>query len=180
MHPNNGSNWYVLYTRPRFEKKIKKRFEQLEIEHCLPTYFSIRKWKDRKKKVEMLYFPNYIFVKMKEIKLWEALAVDGVVQLVKQGGRPAVIPQKDIDVLLRLRLGTEEPEIVNTSDFDEGQEVIITNGPLKDLTGRIFKVKSKLKIGLKVEGIDKSVLIEISSQDIEPVPTQAMTEVVDY
>lgn len=126
----------------------------------------------------MLYFPGYIFVSMEEHKLWEVMAVDGVIQLVKQGGKPAIVPDKDIDALFRLKL-EDEPEIVDTSEIGEGQTVIITNGPMKGRTGQVFKIKSKLKLGVKIEGIDKSILIEISSNDVEMVPSAEVLELVD-
>lgn len=162
--------WFVFYTRPRFEKKIKKQLERLDIEHSLPTYMSLRKWKDRKKKVEMLYFPGYIFVTIEQRNLWEVLSLDGVLHMVKQEGKPALVPKKDIEDLLCLR-PSSEPEIVNASEIDEGQEVLITSGPMRDLSGKVYKVKNKLKLGIKITSIDKAIMIEIALSDIKIVPT---------
>ena len=43
-------NWYVLYTKPRSEKKVEEKLLSLGINAYCPTYSEIRFWSDRKKK----------------------------------------------------------------------------------------------------------------------------------
>ncbi|MEO6221006.1 MAG: transcription termination/antitermination NusG family protein, partial [Ginsengibacter sp.] len=43
--------WYVVYTRPRWEKKIAENLLRLGIEHYCPLNKVTRQWSDRKKKV---------------------------------------------------------------------------------------------------------------------------------
>ena len=62
---NQGpANWYAVQTRARNEKVILNRFEEQGLTTFLPLVTEIRRWSDRKKKVELPLFSCYVFVKM--------------------------------------------------------------------------------------------------------------------
>jgi hypothetical protein len=42
--------WFALYTKPRFEKKVTERLQQLGIEVYCPMITQLKQWSDRKKK----------------------------------------------------------------------------------------------------------------------------------
>ena len=54
--------WYAAYTHPRHEKKVAQQLKERDIEHFLPIYRSVRKWKDRRKELDLVLFPGYLFV----------------------------------------------------------------------------------------------------------------------
>jgi transcriptional antiterminator RfaH len=62
---NFSSAWYVIYTRPRHEKRVVEHLAQLNIETFLPCIVTLRKWHDRKKYLEVPLFPSYVFVYLK-------------------------------------------------------------------------------------------------------------------
>ena len=55
-------NWYVIYTKPRSEKKVAERLSEDGVEVYCPMIKTIRQWSDRKKKVLLPMFPGYVFV----------------------------------------------------------------------------------------------------------------------
>ena len=55
-------NWYVLYTKPRHEKKVAKRLSQAGHTTYCPLYKVKRQWSDRTKVVEESLFRSYIFI----------------------------------------------------------------------------------------------------------------------
>jgi transcription antitermination factor NusG len=57
--------WYVIYTRPRHEKRVVEHLAQVNIETFLPCIVTLRKWHDRKKYLEVPLFPSYVFVHLK-------------------------------------------------------------------------------------------------------------------
>lgn len=182
MLSNNENHWYLIYTRPRYEKKIRKNLDREDIENFLPTYSSLRQWKDRKKRVDMLYFPRYVFVKTAEHRLWEALSVNGVIKLIKQGDKPAIVPDSDIIALNKLQSIPGEPEVINhqQNDWMPGQKVKIINGPLIHHIGTVIKSQGKYKLQLRLEAINKSVLIELSHNDIEIMPDEIIRQAANY
>ena len=55
-------HWYALYTCPHHEKRVAEQIEQRSISCFLPVYRSVRRWKDRRKELELALFPGYVFV----------------------------------------------------------------------------------------------------------------------
>ena len=55
-------NWYVLYTKPRFEKKVEEQLLSLGINAYCPKRKEIKFWKDRKKKIDVPVLPSMVLV----------------------------------------------------------------------------------------------------------------------
>ncbi|MDX1426779.1 MAG: transcription termination/antitermination NusG family protein [Salegentibacter mishustinae] len=49
-------SWYVLYTKPRTEKRVAESLEQMGVEVYCPLITEIKQWKDRKKKLKTPLF----------------------------------------------------------------------------------------------------------------------------
>ena len=92
--------WYAAYTNANHEKRVANQFASLAIEHFLPLYESLRKWKDRKVRLQLPLFPGYVFVRMALQEHLRVLKVAGVSKLVGFGGTPTPLPQEEIDALL--------------------------------------------------------------------------------
>ena len=52
--------WYALYTKPRWEKKVAKALEKIGIIVYCPMITEVRQWSDRKKKVTLPLFKSYV------------------------------------------------------------------------------------------------------------------------
>jgi transcription antitermination factor NusG len=55
-------HWYALYTSANREKKVAVELQRRSVEFLLPLYSSVRRWKDRRVKLELPLFPGYLFV----------------------------------------------------------------------------------------------------------------------
>src|SRR5215831_16681501 len=103
------SDWYALYTRPRHEKKVFQVLCHHEIETFLPTYKVRRRWNDRHQIVEEPLFQHYLFVNVDiERRYQDALTPYGALSFVTFGGRPAPIPEREIDSV-RCLIASELP-----------------------------------------------------------------------
>src|SRR5579864_7891150 len=100
--PQSG-NWYALYTCPRHEKCVAEQIEKRRFSCFLPLYRSVRRWKDRRKELELALFPGYVFVRMALENRLQVLQLPGVVRLVSFNGQPAVVPAEQIEAI-RARL----------------------------------------------------------------------------
>ena len=63
--------WFVVYTIPRWEKKVALLLQQKGIEHYCPLNKVTRQWSDRRKIVVEPLFKGYVFVKVSEALKWE-------------------------------------------------------------------------------------------------------------
>src|SRR5208283_3652202 len=96
-----SGNWYALYTCPRHEKRVAEQIEQRHISCFLPLYRSVRRWKDRRKELELALFPGYVFVRIAPQNRLHVLKVPGVVRLVTFNGLPSALPESEIESLRR-------------------------------------------------------------------------------
>ena len=92
-------NWFVVYTKPRFEKKVEERLLSLGIEAYCPVRKEIRLWSDRKKKVDVPILPSMVLVKLEEKNVNDVFNVNGVVRYMFWLGKRAIVRQKEIDIL---------------------------------------------------------------------------------
>jgi len=92
-------NWFVLHTKPRFEKKVEERLLSLGIEAYCPVRKEIRLWSDRKKKVDVPVLPSMVLVKLEEKKVNDVFNVNGVVRYMFWLGKRAIVREKEIDIL---------------------------------------------------------------------------------
>ena len=60
----NRHRWYAAYTCARHEKRVAQQLEVRQVENFLPLYRSVRRWKDRRKELQLALFPGYVFVRM--------------------------------------------------------------------------------------------------------------------
>lgn len=149
-------NWYVLYTSPRAEKKVKERLDELNVENYLPLHHSPSVWSDRVKMVDKPLFNSYIFVRCKEYELRSLLHIYGVVQIVFYAGKPAVIRQQEIDAIRRFLEEAAEHSLC------EGEEVEILTGALKNISGKVRRIKKNYLL-LFIEQLGVTVAVDLSS-----------------
>ena len=89
------SQWYAAYTNPRHEKYVARQLDERSIDSFLPLYRSLRRWKDRRKQIELPLFPGYVFVHFDLQQRLRILGLPGVVRLVSFNGQPATLPEHD-------------------------------------------------------------------------------------
>jgi transcriptional antiterminator RfaH len=60
---NLFAGWYLLYTKPRHEKKVSAALTEASVNSYLPTAKKLRTWCDRKKYIDEPLFPSYVSAK---------------------------------------------------------------------------------------------------------------------
>jgi transcription antitermination factor NusG len=159
--------WFAAYTCPRHEKYVAHQLSQRHIGSFLPLYSSVRRWKDRRKRIDLPLFPGYVFVQITERNRLDILRLPGVVQLVCFQGKPAAIGAAEIDAL---RLGTSGSIVVQPHPYlKEGRRVRITNGPMTGAEGIFVRRKHRHRLVISVSAIQRSVAVEIGEAEVEPI-----------
>ncbi len=159
--------WYAAYTVANHEKRVADQFASLEVEHLLPLYESLRRWKDRKVWLQLPLFPGYVFARMALRDRLRVLKVAGVSKLVGFGEMPAPLPQEEIDALrLSLASGVRaEPHPY----LGAGQRVRVRSGPLAGVEGILVRRKNAARFVISVDLIARSVALDIDALDLEPM-----------
>lgn len=147
-------SWYALYTRPRHEKKVHDQLIEKGVESFLPLQKEKRKWKDRRKVVEMPLFNGYVFINIHLKDRYNALQTHGVVRLVSFGGEPACIPNWQIEQLQRVIADSDSfqaEEYLKVGDYVE-----ITGGPLRGIRGYLRESRGESRVAILIDGIYQS------------------------
>ena len=92
-------NWYMVYTKPKCEKKVAILFAKRKIENFCPLNCKqIKHFRKNKFLYEPL-FTSYVFVKVEESDLPIFKQIEHVVSLVYWKGKPAIINEQEIQAI---------------------------------------------------------------------------------
>jgi len=157
--------WYALYTSARHEKSVAQQIERRRVACFLPLYRSVRRWKDRRKELELALFPGYVFVHMPLSNKLRVLEVPGVVRFVSFDGRPAALPAEEIEALRSRLSGSAKVE--PHPYLRAGRRVRVHSGPFQGLEGIILRRKDRCRMIFSIDLIQRSLAIEIDEADLE-------------
>lgn len=164
---DSGARWFAVWTRSRHEQVVREQLEGKNIIAFLPTITRWSRWKDRKKKIDWPLFPGYCFAQFDPDDALPVLKCTGVVNIVSVEGRPAPIPEFELDSI-RLLVDSE-------LQFDpcplirEGMMVEVTHGPLRGVVGRLVRKDApKARLVLSVDLIGQAVSVEVDAADVKP------------
>jgi transcription antitermination factor NusG len=161
-------NWYAVYTKPRWEKKVHAIMESRGLESYCPLNKVRKQWSDRIKLVEEPLFKSYVFVHVPEDDQTLVRMVDGVLNYVYWQGKPALIKEKEIEDIRRF-LNEYQDVQLQSLDFQPHDKVLIRTGVLMDKEAKVQRVLHQTvevvieSLGYKlVAQIDKSNLVPLS------------------
>jgi transcription antitermination factor NusG len=159
--------WYAVQTCANHEKRVLQQLGQRTVEAYLPQYESVRRWKDRRVRLDLPLFPGYVFVHLALRDRLRVLQTPSVVRLVGFGGQPAALPDQEIEAL---RLGlTHEMRIEPHPYLKVGQRVRVRTGPLQGLEGILVRKKNGSRFVISLDLIMRSVAAEIDMAELGPV-----------
>lgn len=161
--------WRVFYTMPRSEKKCEGELDKKGIKVFLPKYTQLKQWSDRKKRVTLPLFPNYIFACVNEKDRLRVLQTRGIVRCIAFQGRPAEISQDEIE---QLELLERCPELIMPSDPVRpsiGQHIEVSDGPLQGLKGTAIDYRGRLHVIVEIPSIRQAVRIVLPAHQLMAV-----------
>lgn len=160
-------NWYALYTKPRWEKKVAENLTRAGIENYCPINKVIRQWSDRKKTVLEPVFKGYVFVRVLENKKWEVTEIDGVINYVYWLGKPAVIRDEEIDTIRKF-LNEFSDVAVESRAFTQNTRVKIKQGVMMDYKGVIVEILGN-KAVVKIDTLDIQLSAHFDKKNLEVI-----------
>jgi transcription antitermination factor NusG len=153
--------WYAVYTKSRHEKKLVEELREKRIEAYVPLRKVLKQWSDRRKMVEEPLIRGYCFVRPEPKDYFEVLNSTGAVRYVWFSGKPAPIPNKQID-LLKAITGSDVDVDTLPGGFYKGAKVRVKAGPLEGLDGELISVSGKKKVLVRIDHLDQVLTISIS------------------
>src|SRR5579862_3518953 len=160
--------WCALYTRHQHEGTVAKILTTKGVEVFLPTYRTMRRWKDRNKQLVLPLFPGYVFCTYESNRRIQILSTPGVHAIVTNGANvPAEIPSDEIQAIRR---AVDSPLRLEPHPYLKGGDVVrIKSGPLEGLEGIVSRSKDAFRVVLSVEMLGKSAAVDIDAASVERI-----------
>jgi len=148
---DSEAKWFAVYTRYRREKRIQRLLEEKNIRTFLPLQRFTRRYKYKKRVVELPLISCYLFTKITRKEYVAVLDTPDVVQFVQFSNRMIAIPEQEIQWMQRIIRTGKEME-VEPIRYRHGEVVEIADGELAGIQGKLLDCKD-----------DKNLLVELSS-----------------
>jgi transcription elongation factor/antiterminator RfaH len=168
MTNQEPANWYAVQTRARNEKAIAERLQEQGLMTFLPLVTEIRRWSDRKKKVELPLFSCYVFVRLVASNNDERMRVyrtNGVFRIVSMRGELTPIPDEQIEAL---RMVVTQHVLWEEHPFLKvGQRVRIRGGSLEGVEGVLLSHSGDRTLIISVDAIQRSLAVKVEGYEVE-------------
>ena len=158
----NERAWYALYTKPRCEFKAAEQIEEINISYYLPTITRIKQWSDRKKKVVEPLLRGYIFIFANEKERVVSLETQSIVRCVFDRGRPAKIPEWQIDSLKKML--ESKADLLIKEGLVLGSKVLIKDGPFSGVIGIVQETDNGNSIAVLIDLLNRSIIAHLPKE----------------
>lgn len=157
--------WFVIWAESRAEKKVAQRMAAIGLSSWLPIVKERHRWSDRWREVECPLFPGYLFAKTTNADLHKILRTPGVLTVVKEDGKPALLADSFVTSLRDAigREGTVPEPITERDDYAPGDEVIVQAGVLSGVRGVVRERRGKRQLVIWVAEIGRGVAFTIGA-----------------
>ena len=135
-------NWYVVYTKPKWEKKVATQLREKGIESYCPLITKVTQWSDRKKRVEVPLFNSYVFLQLDETDRNLAFLSSGVVRYLFWLGKPAIVKDDEIQTIKNW-LEESNSENISVEPYRAGSKIKVVSGPFTNQEAIIQEVNNK-------------------------------------
>jgi transcriptional antiterminator RfaH len=132
-------NWQVLYTKPKWEKKVAEQLNEMGVNCYCPTIVKVQQWSDRKKKVVVPLFNHYVFVQVSDKDRNIVFDSPGVVRYLFWLGKHAVVKDEEINIIKQWLEG-DDTSSIDVLPYKIGETIKIDKGPFTNHSAVIKEV----------------------------------------
>ena len=155
--------WYALYTKSYFERKVNDILSKKKITTFLPLRRGKARIADSYRFTKVPLFRSYLFINisLNSQEYYNVLDTTGVSYIVKKGNRPCSVSSEIIESLQNL-VEKMSSEVSVITQIKRGERVRIIKGPLRGTIGEMLKVDNrryKFVVNVGILGRSVEVLI---------------------
>ena len=171
QHSDGERHWYAIHTYSGYEnavtRNLKQRIDSLNMNDSIfnvvvPTEKKIRVKGGKRVVEEEKVYPGYVLVEMivNDESWFVVRNTPRVTGFVGSGTQPVPLTQDEYDSLMK-RMSNET--VKHKEDLAAGDQIIITDGPFKDLEGKVGGVdeeSGKVKVLVSMFGRETPVELD--------------------
>lgn len=156
-------NWYIVYTKPKYEKKVAVLLTKKKIENFCPMNCTKIQSFRHCKIIQAPLFKSYVFVNITENETSLLKQLDGVLSLLYWMGKPAIINHEEIEAIKEFANDHQNIELqsmpVNTGDITRN-----VDGLSYSISGKVLALRNKIvKVNLPSLGYVMTAIMEEES-----------------
>lgn len=157
-------NWYIIYTKPKCEKKVATTFTKRKIENFFPVNCKQINTLRRRKVHEEPLFDSYVFVNIPESDIHKIKMIDGVLNLVYWKGKPATIHDNEIEVMKEFTTDYQDIKVEKARVNPEDVARVI-DGPKYSMDGNVLTVKNTT-VKVNLPSIGFTMIAEVATENV--------------
>lgn len=155
--------WLVIYTKPRWEKKLADQLTAKGFTVYCPTQRVKRRWSDRIKWIDQPLFSSHIFIHIEPERRDSVYFTPGFVRFLFWNKRPAQVRETEIDTLKRW-LNDFDHEAISIRQLAVGSQVCLKSGPLQGREATVLEQRGT-KLELYLEDLQVKVSVDLSKTE---------------
>jgi len=155
--------WFVAYTRPRREKRLKDYCERQEIAATLPCYRASHRYRGKTVVFHKPLFPSYVFLQLLPEQVRKVEQNDHVARLLPISDQELFARQLG-DILLALDSGLE---VFLAPQINAGSHVKIKSGPLRGMEAMVEQRYGVNTVLLRLDFISQAAAVRLETSDLE-------------
>ena len=171
--------WYVINTYSGHENKVKTNLEHRIVSMSqqsrfrrvvVPTEQVVETKDGQKVQTEKRVLPGYVLVNMDMTdEAWTVVkGTPGVTGFVGAGAKPVPLSKTEVDRILHTQTTAERPRAL--AQFELGESVKVTSGPLSDFDGEIVDVnQDQQKLKVLVNIFERQVPVELWFDQVKKI-----------
>jgi transcriptional antiterminator RfaH len=156
----SAAAWLVIYTKPRWEKKLADQLAVKGFEVYCPTQRVKRRWSDRTKWIDQPLFSSHIFVHLEPERREAVYFTPGFVHFLFWNKRPAVVRDEEIATLRRW-LNDFDHEAISVEAYQPGTQIKVQSGPLQGREATVLEQRGT-KLELYLEDLQVKVSVDVT------------------
>jgi transcriptional antiterminator RfaH len=158
--------WYLIYTRPRYERKVHSYLKESNLTSFLPTRKVLRNWHDRRKYIDEPLFPSYVFVYLSTVRnYFEGLEADGALHYVRTGRQISRVSETVVNNVKLITQQSLDLE-VSGAHFQPGRKLVVSDGPLTGLTCEVIQSGGRSRLLVRVNLLNRNILLTIPKESL--------------
>jgi transcriptional antiterminator NusG len=168
-------DYYAIQVKTRGEEKFMRLFNALNPQTGLSLHFPRRQVNIRRRGVlrpsTAAVFPGYVFIEAEKDDVfahqWKFRHTDGFYRFLKSNQNIRPLADRDLELVLHFVKKAGPIAGVSRVYFNDNARIVVVDGPLMGLEGRIIKVdKRKKRAKVKLDLYDDSFAIDLAFEVI--------------
>ena len=153
-------NWYIIYTKPKTEKRVAKALTRKRIENYVPLNSRSIKESRKTKTEKVPLFPNYVFANISEAEASSILSLNNIINFVYWKQHPIVVPVEDLQMIKEFTINYSDITVqkieVNINNLGK-----VFDGSQRFFSGNVLTIKNTVvKVNLPTIGFSMTAKVE--------------------